>query len=72
MDGIAARLGLDARKLVKGWNRGRVNAYHYLVDECGMSITRVADEFKVSVSAVSHGLKRLQQNKPERRKRKLK
>ena len=46
----------------------RLKFYRSMLEDCGISLTKVSREFNVSVSAVSHGLKRLKTQTPKSRK----
>ena len=46
----------------------RLKFYRPMVEDCGICLTKVSQEFNVSVSAVSHRLKQLKTKTPKPRK----
>jgi len=70
LEKVAESFGVRAGDLRKRYQSLplRLAAYHHLVEKCGMSVQEVAEEFEVSASAVSHGIKRFQQQSPKTQK----
>ena len=61
---VAAAFGATVDEMRRGLKRrARTAAYHHLVHRCGMTQTRVADFFGVSVAAVSYGLRGFQERR---------